>query len=210
MGTTHKGNCPRPLWRNHFVLAIAMKGHPVIISSKLFLKFCPRFQRTLRFGGHIFWRFFFCYFCRGLNSGHWFQGRKCLMFLTYVQKSNWPSPLAVMKFVSFIFVVSFREMDLPNIILTSYVFVWFVAAAICMVKAGQSVHLATLFFSCASLDKRLTWLTTMLTSTSCTYFPCNWQQPFLNESAEGRGMTVENISWSISKNVSLVRDRAWI
>ena len=95
------------------------------------------------------------------------------MFLTYVQKSNWPSPLAVMKFVSLIFVVSFREMDLPNIILTSYVFVWFVAAAICMVKAGQSVHLATLFFSCASLDKRLTWLTTMLTSTSCTYFPCN-------------------------------------
>ena len=32
-------------------------------------------------------------------------------------------------------------------------------------------------------------------------FPCNWQQPFLNESAEGRRMTVEIISWSISTKV---------
>ena len=29
-------------------------------------------------------------------------------------------------------------------------------------------------------------------------FACNWQQPFLNDSAEGRRMTVEIISWSIS------------
>ena len=57
------------------------------------------------------------------------------MFLTKVQKSNWPRPLAVMKFVSFIFVVGFREMDLPNIILTSYVFVWFVA-----LRPKQQLH----------------------------------------------------------------------
>ena len=29
-------------------------------------------------------------------------------------------------------------------------------------------------------------------------FACNWQQSFLNDSAEGRRMTVEIISWSIS------------
>ena len=32
-------------------------------------------------------------------------------------------------------------------------------------------------------------------------FVCNWQQPFLNDSAEGRRMTVELISWSISTKV---------
>ena len=32
-------------------------------------------------------------------------------------------------------------------------------------------------------------------------FACNWQQPFLNDSAEGRRMTVEIISWSISTKV---------
>ena len=32
-------------------------------------------------------------------------------------------------------------------------------------------------------------------------FACNWQQPFLNYSAEGRRMTVEIISWSISTKV---------
>ena len=30
---------------------------------------------------------------------------------------------------------------------------------------------------------------------------CNWQQAFLNDSAEGRRMTAENISWSISTKV---------
>ena len=49
-------------------------------------------------------------------------------------------------------------------------------------------------FSWASLNKQLT-------STSCTHFGLNWQQPFLNDSAEGRRMTVEIISWSISTKV---------
>ena len=40
-------------------------------------------------------------------------------------------------------------------------------------------------FSWASLNRRLT-----------STFTCNWQQPFLNELAEGRRMTVEIISWS--------------
>ena len=48
-------------------------------------------------------------------------------------------------------------------------------------------------FSWASLNKQLT-------STSCT-LACNWQQPFLNDSAEGRRMTVEIISWSFSTKV---------
>ena len=56
-----------------------------------------------------------------------------------------------------------------------------------MIMAEWSVHLTTLFFL-ARLNKRLTALT----------FACNWQQPFLDESAEGRRMTVEIISWSVS------------
>ena len=32
-------------------------------------------------------------------------------------------------------------------------------------------------------------------------FACNWQQPFLNDSAEGSRMAVEIISWSISTKV---------
>ena len=48
-------------------------------------------------------------------------------------------------------------------------------------------------FSWANLNKQLT-------STSCSAhtFVCNWQQPFLNDSAEGRRMTIEIISRSIS------------
>ena len=49
-------------------------------------------------------------------------------------------------------------------------------------------------FSWAGLNKRLT-------SIRAHTFACNWQQPFLNESAEGRRMTVEIISWSISTKV---------
>ena len=49
-------------------------------------------------------------------------------------------------------------------------------------------------FSWAGSNKRLT--------SNCAHtFACNWQQPFLNESAEGRRMTVEIISWSISTEV---------
>ena len=49
-------------------------------------------------------------------------------------------------------------------------------------------------FSWAGFNKRLT--------SNCAHtFACNWQQPFLNESAEGRRMTVEIISWSISTKV---------
>ena len=39
-------------------------------------------------------------------------------------------------------------------------------------------------------------------SVLCAHtFACNWQQPFLDESAEGRRLTVEIISWSISTKV---------
>ena len=62
-----------------------------------------------------------------------------------------------------------------------------------MVIAGWSVHLTTLF-SWASLNKQLT-------SNRAHTFACNWQQPFMNDSAEGRRMTVEIISWSISTKV---------
>ena len=49
-------------------------------------------------------------------------------------------------------------------------------------------------FSWASLNKQLT-------SNHAHTFACNWQQPFMNDSAEGRRMTVEIISWSISTKV---------
>ena len=49
-------------------------------------------------------------------------------------------------------------------------------------------------FSWAGLSK---WLTSIRAHT----FACNWQQPFLNESAEGRRMMVEIKSWSISTKV---------
>ena len=62
-----------------------------------------------------------------------------------------------------------------------------------MVIAGRSVHITTLF-SWASLNKQLT-------SNRAHTFACNWQQPFMNDSAEGRRMTVEIISWSISTKV---------
>ena len=75
-------------------------------------------------------------------------------------------------------------------------FVCFVALrpkSTAMVIAGRSVHLTTLF-SWASLNKQLT-------SNRAHTFACNWQQPFMNDSAEGRRMTVEIISWSISTKV---------
>ena len=62
-----------------------------------------------------------------------------------------------------------------------------------MVIAGRSVHLTTLF-SWASLNKQLT-------SNRAHTFACKWQQPFMNDSAEGRRMTVEIISWSISTKI---------
>ena len=49
-------------------------------------------------------------------------------------------------------------------------------------------------FSWASLNKQLT-------SNRAHTFACNWQQPFMNDSAEGRRMTVEIILWSISTKV---------
>ena len=77
-----------------------------------------------------------------------------------------------------------------------FLFVYFVALrpkSKAMVIAGQSAHLTTLF-SWASLNKQLT-------SNRAHTFACNWQQPFMNDSAEGRRMTVEIISWSISTKV---------
>ena len=62
-----------------------------------------------------------------------------------------------------------------------------------MVIAGRSVHLTTRFPGQA-------W-TSGLPVIPAHTFACNWQQPFLNESAEGRRMTVEIILWSISTKV---------
>ena len=58
---------------------------------------------------------------------------------------------------------------------------------------GGTVSSLNHTFSWASLNKQLT-------STWCT-LACNWQQPFLNESAEGRRMTIEIISRPISMKV---------
>ena len=52
-----------------------------------------------------------------------------------------------------------------------------------MVMAGRSVHLTTLFPGQA-------WTSSYPVLRAHT-FACNWQQPFLNDSAEGRRMTVE-------------------
>ena len=59
---------------------------------------------------------------------------------------------------------------------------------------GRMVSSPNHTFSCGSLNKQLT-------STFCTYIRLYWQQPFLNDSAEGRRMTVEIISWSIFTRV---------
>ena len=68
-----------------------------------------------------------------------------------------------------------------------------------MVIAGRSVHLTTLFPGQA-------WTSGKPVIRAHT-FACNWQQPFLNKSAEGRRMTVEIISWSIStKDRNRTRD----
>ena len=82
------------------------------------------------------------------------------------------------------------------LLLVFCLFVCFVALrpkSTAMVIAGRSAHLTTLF-SWASLNKQLT-------SNRAHTFACNWQQPFMNDSAEGRRMTVEIISWSISTKV---------
>ena len=62
-----------------------------------------------------------------------------------------------------------------------------------MVMAGRSVHLPTLFAWQA-------WTGSQPVLHAHT-FACNWKQPFLNDSVEGRRMIVEIISWSISKKV---------
>ena len=76
-------------------------------------------------------------------------------------------------------------------------FVCFATSQVNSYGHGRMVSsLIDTFFSWASLNKQLT-------STLCTYiiFACNWQQLLLNDSAEGRRMTVEIISWSISTKV---------
>ena len=62
-----------------------------------------------------------------------------------------------------------------------------------MVMTGRSVHLTTLLPGQA-------WTSSYPELRSHT-FSCNWQQPFLNDSGEGRRMTVDTISWSISMKV---------
>ena len=83
-----------------------------------------------------------------------------------------------------------------NTCLNWCLFVCFVALrpkSTAMVIAGRSVHLTTLFPGQA-------WTSGQPVIRAHT-FACNWQQPFLNESAEGRRMTVEIISWLISTKV---------
>ena len=50
-----------------------------------------------------------------------------------------------------------------------------------IVMAGRSVYIATLFLG--KLEQAVN-----------RYFACNWHQPFLNDSVEGRRMTVKIIS----------------
>ena len=73
--------------------------------------------------------------------------------------------------------------------------VWFVA----LHPSQQPNHVGTV----SSPYKTFSWarLNKGLTSTLFTYFVCTRQQPFKNESAEGRRMLVEMISRSISKKV---------
>ena len=75
-------------------------------------------------------------------------------------------------------------------------FVCFVALppkSTAMVIAGRSVHLTTLFPGQAG--------TRGWPVIRAHTFACNWQQPFLNESAEGKRVIVEIISWSTSTKV---------
>ena len=64
-----------------------------------------------------------------------------------------------------------------------------------MVIAGRSVHLTTLF-SWASLTKHLTHT-----------FACNWQQPFLEDSEEGRRMTIRKYGIGPGSNSRTVLKR---
>ena len=89
------------------------------------------------------------------------------------------------------------------------IFVCFVALcpkSTAMVIAGRSVHLTTLFPGQA-------WTSSYPVLRAHT-FACNWQQLFLNDSAEGRRMTVEIISWSnLHESIGPGRDRTrdpWI
>ena len=59
-----------------------------------------------------------------------------------------------------------------------------------MVMAGRPVYLTT------HLPEQA-WTSSKPVLCAHT-FACIWQQPFLNDSAEGRRMTIEIISWSIS------------
>ena len=75
-------------------------------------------------------------------------------------------------------------------------FVCFVALSpksTAMVMVGRSVHLTTLF-------PGLAWTSSQPVLRAHT-LACNWQQPFLNDTAEGRIMTLEIILWSISTKV---------
>ena len=95
-----------------------------------------------------------------------------------------------------------RTTIISNIMWMICLFVCFVALrpkSTAMVMAGRSVPLTTLFPGQA-------W-TSSLPILRAHTFACNWQQPFLKDSAEGRRMTVEIISWSIS---TTVWDQAWI
>ena len=74
-----------------------------------------------------------------------------------------------------------------------FFFFCFTSQSTATFMGGQSVHLTTIF-------PGLAW--TSGKPVICAHtFACKWQQPFLNESAEGRRMTVEIISWSISTKV---------
>ena len=78
-------------------------------------------------------------------------------------------------------------------ILSIYLFRCFTSQVNSYVIEGRSVQLPPLY-------PRQAWTSSVPLLRAYT-FACNWLQPFLNDSAEGRIMTVEIISWSISKKV---------
>ena len=81
---------------------------------------------------------------------------------------------------------------------------------VCATNKGsdQPAHMRSLIWAFAS-HLTIIWLLSYWPISICSYqlvycetfYQINWQQPFLNESAEGRRMAVEIISWSISTKV---------
>ena len=106
-------------------------------------------------------------------------------------KFQYPNDLGCKSKVSFGLPICLQYYHLAN-----GLFVCFVALrpkSTAMVMAGRPVPITTLFPGQA--------LTSSWPVLCAHTFACNWQQSFLNNSAEGRRITVEIISWSTSTKV---------